>query len=242
MASTTETGHAKNVANFYALISFCTGYGSQYNPSKPTLALAVLTPQHLAADTAVKFVNQTVQPHTAAVNARQAGFAPLNKLCTRVINSLEANTDDQNIIRDARALVDKIAGVRRTPKPIDPVTGTSTAYSASQQSFDMRLDHFDQLVKLLLNHPYYTPNETALQASTLQSLHVSLEASNNAVKDAYTAISNARIQRDAVLYHPLTGLVKTTKDVKKYVKSVFGAKSDEYAQVSALAFRVIKSK
>lgn len=34
MASTSETGHAKNVANFSTLISFCTAYGTKYNPSK----------------------------------------------------------------------------------------------------------------------------------------------------------------------------------------------------------------
>ncbi len=31
MASTTETGHAKNVANFEDLISFCQGYGTTVN-------------------------------------------------------------------------------------------------------------------------------------------------------------------------------------------------------------------
>ena len=34
MPSTSETGHAKNVANFEDLISFCNGYGATYNPSK----------------------------------------------------------------------------------------------------------------------------------------------------------------------------------------------------------------
>lgn len=28
MASTSETGHAKNIANFQDLISFCQGYGA----------------------------------------------------------------------------------------------------------------------------------------------------------------------------------------------------------------------
>ena len=42
MASTSETGHAKNVANFQDLIEFVTGYGGTYNPSKSTLRLADL--------------------------------------------------------------------------------------------------------------------------------------------------------------------------------------------------------
>ena len=42
MASTSETGHAKNVANFQDLISFVTGYGAIYNPSKNALKLPQL--------------------------------------------------------------------------------------------------------------------------------------------------------------------------------------------------------
>ena len=49
MASTTETGHAKNVATFEDLISFCTGYGATYNPSKAALKLPALTTQNTEA-------------------------------------------------------------------------------------------------------------------------------------------------------------------------------------------------
>lgn len=49
MPSTSETGHAKNVANFQDLISFCTGYGATYNPSKAALSVANLQAQLTAA-------------------------------------------------------------------------------------------------------------------------------------------------------------------------------------------------
>jgi len=42
MASTSETGHAKNVSNFDDLISFVTGYGTAYNPSKASIKLTAL--------------------------------------------------------------------------------------------------------------------------------------------------------------------------------------------------------
>jgi len=42
MASTSETGHAKNVANFEVLISFCSGYGASYSPSKNALKIPQL--------------------------------------------------------------------------------------------------------------------------------------------------------------------------------------------------------
>jgi len=43
MASTNETGHTKNVANFDELIGFRTGYGAAYNPSKASIKLAALS-------------------------------------------------------------------------------------------------------------------------------------------------------------------------------------------------------
>jgi hypothetical protein len=49
MASTTETGHAKNVATFEDLMSFCTVYGATYNPSKAALKLPALTTQNTGA-------------------------------------------------------------------------------------------------------------------------------------------------------------------------------------------------
>jgi hypothetical protein len=45
MASTTETGHAKKLANFEDLISFCTGYGASYNPNKASLNHSALKVQ-----------------------------------------------------------------------------------------------------------------------------------------------------------------------------------------------------
>lgn len=51
MASITETEHAKNVAIFDDLISFVTGYGTAYNPSKTTIKL-----------TALQNLQQTIHP------------------------------------------------------------------------------------------------------------------------------------------------------------------------------------
>lgn len=39
MSSTSEVGHAKNVAHFGDLIAYCTAYGATYNPPKPALQI-----------------------------------------------------------------------------------------------------------------------------------------------------------------------------------------------------------
>jgi hypothetical protein len=76
--------------------------------------------------------------------------------------------------------------------------------------------------------------------ATLQTKLTELQAKNTNLINAYTDYSNAMIDRNQTLYNPLTGLVQTSKEVKQYVKSVFGANSPQYKQVSGLEFKVIK--
>jgi hypothetical protein len=63
-----------------------------------------------------------------------------------------------------------------------------------------------------------------------------LRAKTADVINATTSLSNARIQRDEALYATGTGLIETARDVKYYVKSIFGATSPQYKQVSALRY------
>ena len=41
MASTSETGNAKNVANFQDLVAFVTAYGVTYNPSSTKCSIKI---------------------------------------------------------------------------------------------------------------------------------------------------------------------------------------------------------
>lgn len=42
MASNSETGHAKNVANFAQLLINCTSYDGSFNPSNPAIQLPAM--------------------------------------------------------------------------------------------------------------------------------------------------------------------------------------------------------
>ena len=90
MASTTETGHAKNVATFEDLISFCTGYGATYNPSKAALKLPALTTQNTGAIAALQAVKVAKTAYDNATNARELAFKPLKPLSTKIVNALAA--------------------------------------------------------------------------------------------------------------------------------------------------------
>lgn len=244
MATITETGHAKNAANFDVLITCALGYGAGYKPSKASLAIPALQIQSASVHAALRAVNASLPAYNNAVAIRSEAFAPLNPLLTRVFNALKATDASEQIIDTARALVRKLQGVRATPRMTDEEKAAlpegekaPKEISSSQLSFDNRLDNFDKLIQLLGSIPFYAPNERELQLPALTSMYDEMVAKNTDVVAATVPLYNARITRNQVLYAPGTGLVDTAADVKSYVKSVFGAGSSQFKQVSILKFK-----
>ena len=260
MSSTSETGHAKNVALFDDIISFVTGYGTDYKPSKDSIKLTALKALSANAKTAISDVHAAFSANSNASAAREVAFEPLDKLTTRVLNALKATDTSTQVDESARTIVRKIHGERakakkntkmKTNPPADgttvkepvydavkvPVEETPKEISVSQLSFDSRLDNLDKLIKLLESIPVYKPNEADLNVTGLTALITDLIAKNSEVIATTTLLSNARISRDAILYKADSGMVDVALAVKNYVKSLYGSTSPQYKQVSVLEFR-----
>jgi phosphopantetheine adenylyltransferase len=79
-----------------------------------------------------------------------------------------------------------------------------------------------------------------LKIDTLSLLYATLKQLNVSVISNEIALSNVRLLRNEVMYNSETGLVATGQHVKTYVKSVFGASSAQYKQVSGLIFKMVK--
>ena len=243
MASTSETGHAKNVANFDELISFVTGYRESYNPSKATIKLDALKALSDHAKTSINAVSSMEPAYKSAVAAREVVFIPLSKLTTRIMNSIKATDTTVQVDENARTLARKIQGVRATAKKTEDEKKALAEkgkevveISTSQMSYDSRLDNFFKLIQLLSSVPEYNPNETELKIEHLNTILDDLKAKNAAVVESYIPLSNARISRNDLLYKENTGLYDVALDVKNYIKSVFGATSPQYKQVSKIKF------
>lgn len=238
MASTSETGHAKNVANLQDLISFVTGYGATYNPTKTSLKLVQL---NTLATTSQANLVDVVTKNTAynnKVNERVIAFSNLKSLSTRLVNALETTDATPEKVKDAKGFNRKIQGKRVsiTETPTDPNTPAPTVISSSQQSYDQQIQHLAGLISVLQSETSFAPNETELKIVTLTAKQTDLTAKNNAVATAYTTISNSRIARNTTLYGTDTGLVDTATEVKKYIKSIYGATSPQFAQVKGIEF------
>ena len=240
MASTSETGHAKNIANFQNLIAFVKAYGATYNPSKEALKVPQL--EALLADAQAKLDNVINQyaTYNTKVNARLSAFSGLKALSTRLINALQTTDATDELVNDAKAFNRKLQGQRSTPAsttPQDPNTPAPNTISTSQQSYTQQLQHFAGLIAVLKTEPTYTPNEVDLQIVTLEAKQTDLATKNDEVATAYVDVSNARLARNATLYTKEESIFEIASEVKKYIKAVFGATSPEFAQVKGIEFK-----
>jgi len=134
MASTTETGHNKNVANFSTAYQVLQEMGTLYNPSNAKIQLANLDPIRTSLQSTITELNIKKPIYKNAVSAREFAISPLGKLMTKSLNyakSLDISaTDKENINAQAK----KIRGDQK-PKSVNPET-TETDGVNRQQKVD----------------------------------------------------------------------------------------------------------
>ncbi len=243
MASNSETGHAKNVANFAQLVIKCTSFDGSFNPTNPAIQLPALQNTLSLGKNNIASVNGAEGVLSNAIAARGLAFKPFSKLITRIGNAAKASGAPQQAVDQVTTLIRKLQGRRATPKKTDEEKQVAidagkeiVEISSTQTSFDSLLNNFDKLIKLLVTIPEYAPNENELTIAALSAYYDDLMAKNQVVINAETALNNLRITRNIVLYKEITGITDVATAVKLYIKSVFGATSPQYRQVSSLKF------
>lgn len=240
MASTSETGHAKNVSNFQNLIAFAKGYGNAYNPSKNALKITQLETLFTDAETKIAEVVSQNAVYNTKISERQNAFLGLKSLSTRLVNALQITEATDQVINDAKGFNRKLQGQRVSPVPTastDANTAAPNTISTSQQSYTQQLQHFAGLVAVLKNEPSYAPNEEELKVATLETMQEDLSTKNDAVNTAFVEVSNARLARNATLYTNDDSIFETAAEIKMYIKAIYGATSPEFAQIKGIEFK-----
>lgn len=236
--SRSETGHAKNLANFQLLIQRCE-HMDDYSPSAAYLSLTALRDAFDASTLSFVEAHDCFISFSQAVDDRQNGFAGLKKLVTRIMGAVSVSGLSENELANFKTLNNKLQG-----KP--PKTSTNEqmvlqevmeARSNSQQSYDQTADFFRQLVGLLEATALYQPNETELTVVQLKLLMENLYALNAAVGESRVLYSRALIKRNDLLYKDAHSIYELAKMVKNYMKSVLGTTDPYY-----LASRKIEIK
>ena len=240
MPSTSEVGHAKNVANLQKLTEQVTVY-TLYNPPVDNLKVANLTALYTTASTKLSEVEDKRNSNKNAITLRQSAFENLKSTCTKIINHLEILGLPQGTIDQAKSLNRLIqGGQKKTTTPPEEGKEEVKTASTSRQSYTQQAENFGILLQLLGTISAYNPNEDDLKLATLNTYKESLMSATQSVDQTEAELNNKLIERDNILYADRTGLYTIAQNVKKYVKSIYGATSPEYTNVSSIEFTTRK--
>ncbi len=236
MTSKSEVGNAKNVANLQKLTERVAVY-ALYNPPVESLTVESLQTLYTTASVKLTEVEDKRVANKNAIAARQATFENLKPTCTRIINFLQILGLEEGVLKQAKSINRRIQGGQKKPvTPPNPSGETVNNISTSRQSYTQICENFGILLQLLATIPTYTPNENDLKLTSLTTYHTSVMSSTQAVDQTEAELNAKLIERDNILYADGTGLYTIAQNVKKYVKSLYGATSPEYANVSGIEF------
>jgi hypothetical protein len=233
MASTSETGHDVNLAN-YKLIITRIGTFTNYAPANPSLLIPAMTAQSTAADAAHSSYLEKLDDTKEPINEREIEFVNMKKLVTRANNIFRSSVASKASKRDAAGLMKRILGrgvkVRYLPDgKIDPKW-----ISNSQQSYVKMTKNYEQFVNVLDASGHYEVNEPILKMTNLKNVLTNLQAKNNAIDTIIAAAIEFRTKRDHLLYDLDTGIIDVSLLCKNYVKGLFGAGTPEAKSITSI--------
>lgn len=236
--STSEKGHAKNLANANLINSFIAQIGTAYQPSNSAIELAQL--QNIYTDTFQKqqAIQSALSLYTLAVKERRDLFEPLSKKITllrRVYKATKGVTPAQ--LQDFMTIARKLKGMRKTAIiKTDSQETPHNQHSVSQMSYDQRTHNFTQMIVFLQYTPNYAPNETEYQIATLENYKNQMLLSTQHVADTHIPLNMARGARNVAMYTGENNLVQTFSTAKDYLLSILDKNSSLYKTVSKINF------
>ncbi len=236
MSQQYETGNAKNVANLQKLIEQVTVY-TAYNPSIDNLKIENLNTLYTTALASLSAVEEKRNANKSAIHTRQQAYENLKPTCTRIINQLDILGLSSGTLDQAKSFNRLIQGSKKKKEETNEEENQENkSVSTSRQSYTQLADNFSKLLQLLSTIPSYNPNTEELKLTTLNTYLTSLTNSTQAVDQTEAELNTKLIERNNILYADGTGLYIIAQNVKKYVKSVYGANSEEYSKVSKIKF------
>lgn len=232
--------HVKTAEAYSRLVGICTGFGGKYNPGRQTLQLKAMRALLEEAQSSLQDYSQKLHFYKDVTNEREVAYEQLGKLTSRIVRSVESFGVLPQTLDDVRyyeRLIKGRAASSRLPIPNEEAEAKPlTTRSRTQQSHVAIGDHFSKLVQLVGRLSVYQPNEPELKVDALEAAAKRFKSLNAVVDTAKTALRNAKMHRDRVLYTNEVSVVNNYRKVRSYVRSVFGYPSAEASQLSGLRF------
>ena len=237
MSKQYETGHAKNVANLEMLIEQISTFTS-YNPSIDSLKIPSVITLYNTALASLNSVTDKRNANKNAIHTRQDLYIKLKSTATRIINQLDILNLNEGVFKQAKSLNRLIQGKSKSNNNGQKEEGgQENSKSTSRQSFTQLAENFSRLLQLLATIPAYNPNIDDLKLANLTTYQTDLVNATQTVNQTEAELDAEIIERNNILYNDTTGVYEIGQNVKKYVKSVYGATSPEYANVSRIKFK-----
>ena len=239
MASTSEKGHAKNIANANLLNTHIIQLGAVYNSSNPKLLLPNLQTIFTNSFSHQEAVNTLVAPYSIAVDGREIIFKPLNKELTKLRKEYKATEGVTQVqLEDFMTIIRKLKGLKKSKdNPSTDLKDEQDSYSTSQMSYDQRTNTMDLLISLLQNTPNYNPNENEYKITSYQAKKASMLQATQAVADTFVPLKSARNTRNNTLYNSDNNLVDTFNKAKDYLFTILDSSSLQFKAISKIKFK-----
>lgn len=239
MASTSETGHAVNIANFKKIIDRCTEFGAKYNPPHAEITILNMTNKWTEASNAHSNYLIKLKDTKIPINNREILFEQLDRIVVRAHNLYECTKASKQAKKDSKGLRNKITGNNVKVKRLENNLPDPNYVSNSQQSYVKKADNFEQLIGLYKTDLNYAPNESELKTTMLETMLSNLKTANYEVGQLLAHETKYRNERNHILYDMETGMIDISLACKRYVKSLYGATSPEAKSVTGIALRRI---
>ncbi len=236
MASTSEVGHVKNVANLGTGIQILQEMGTMYNPSNTNIQLTNLINFKTAIEGTINQLNSKIPSYKNAVANRENSIAQLGKKTTKILNFSKSlnisTTDKENILSQVK----KVRGENKA-KVVNPETSEASGISTSQMSYDSRIANLSLLINLVASHSEYQPNENEIKIANLQTYQQELSTLSSLVNSAGNELITARLNRNNAMYLTENNIVKVMNETKAYLKSLGQVAQPYYKAFVKLKFK-----
>ncbi|WP_316739325.1 hypothetical protein [Pedobacter aquatilis] len=238
MASTSEVGFAKQLADFEDFTELLAKLGDAFVPPKRELNLNNLQTQLAAAKDVMREVSRTAPIYSVAVDNQALAFKNLNDKITRSLNYYKICISNPAQIDTAKNLADKIRGmVKSTKAPLDSETSAVKKVSQSQMSYDSRIENMRQYIDVLVLSGEYINPGSGIDIDDLNQLLIGMEKTNSDVARLKFPLDEARNKRALIFYAPDTGLADLIIKVKRYLKATLPKDHTLYPQLSKYTIR-----
>lgn len=121
-------------------------------------------------------------------------------------------------------------------------TITLKRFRVTGAGYESMVHHFEKLITTLEAETRYNPGAVELQITALKQTLANMHAANQTVVEAYSKVSQLRMQRNQLLYNAEGSVHKTALAVKEQIRALFGARSETAMAASRISLTINQSR